>query len=196
MKIMMVFIMNYLKKYKLLLKLLLFFNIATSLNINASEVNLSNFKIENNVDGQELFFEQDISINNNLFQAIQKGIPLKFDIIIKVTNFKKFWFNEIIFDDKFSFEIKYRNLLKKYQLKNIEGKYKYFSDIEKLKENINLIKINLGYLVFSEDTLIKVGVTLDSNQLPKPLQINRRNDTWDVSSGTYAMKVKEINCDI
>jgi len=182
-----------LKKYKLLLKLLLFFNITTSLNINASEVNLSNFKIENNVDGQELLFEQDISINNNLFQAIQKGIPLKFDINIKVTNFEKFWFNEIIFDDKFSFEIKYRNLLKKYQLRNIEGKYKYFSDIEKLKENINLIKINLGYLVFSEDTLIEVGVTLDSNQLPKPLQINRRNDTWNVSSETYAMKVKEIN---
>ncbi len=193
MKIMMVFIMNYLKKYKFLLKLLLFFNIVISLNINASEINLSNFKIENNADGQELFFEQDISINNNLFQAIQKGIPLKFDINIKVTNFKKFWFNEIIFDDKFSFEIKYRNLLKKYQLKNIEGKYKYFSDIEKLKENINLIKINLGYLVFSEDTLIEVGVTLDSNQLPKPLQINRRNGTWNVSSGTYAMKVKEIN---
>ena len=193
MKIMMVFIMNYLKKYKLLLKLLLFFNIATSLNINASEVNLSNFKIENNVDGQELFFEQDISINNNLFQAIQKGIPLKFDINIRVINSKKFWFNEIIFDDKFSFEIKYRNLLKKYQLKNIEGKYKYFSDIEKLKENINLIKINLGHLVSSENTLIEVRVILDSNQLPKPLQINRRNDTWDVSSGTYAMKVKEIN---
>ena len=193
MKIMMVFIMNYLKKYKFLLKLLLFFNIVISLNINASEVNLSNFKIENNADGQELFFEQDISINNNLFQAIQKGIPLKFDINIKVTNFKKFWFNEIIFDDKFSFEIKYRNLLKKYQLKNIEGKYKYFSDIEKLKENINLIKINLGHLVSSENTLIEVRVILDSNQLPKPLQINRRNDTWDVSSGTYAMKVKEIN---
>ena len=193
MKIMMVFIMNYLKKYKFLLKLLLFFNIVISLNINASEINLSNFKIENNVDGQELFFEQDISINNNLFQAIQKGIPLKFDINIKVTNFEKFWFNEIIFDDKFSFEIKYRNLLKKYQLRNIEGKYKYFSDIEKLIENINLIKINLGYLVFSEDTLIEVGVTLDSNQLPKPLQINRRNDTWNVSSETYAMKVKEIN---
>ena len=193
MKIMMVFIMNYLKKYKFLLKLLLFFNIVISLNINASEINLSNFKIENNADGQELFFEQDISINNNLFQAIQKGIPLKFDINIKVTNFKKFWFNEIIFDDKFSFEIKYRNLLKKYQLKNIEGKYKYFSDIEKLKENINLIKINLGHLVFSEDTLIEVGVTLDSNQLPKPLQINRRNTTWNVSSETYAIKVKEIN---
>ena len=193
MKIMMVFIMNYLKKYKFLLKLLLFFNIVISLNINASEINLSNFKIENNADGQELFFEQDISINNNLSQAIQKGIPLKFDINIKVTNFKKFWFNEIIFDDKFSFEIKYRNLLKKYQLKNIEGKYKYFSDIEKLKENINLIKINLGHLVFSEDTLIEVGVTLDSNQLPKPLQINRRNTTWNVSSETYAMKVKEIN---
>ena len=193
MKIMMVFIMNYLKKYKFLLKLLLFFNIVISLNINASEINLSNFKIENNADGQELFFEQDISINNNLFQAIQKGIPLKFDINIKVTNFKKFWFNEIIFDDKFSFEIKYRNLLKKYQLRNIEGNYKYFSDIEKLKENINLIKINLGHLVFSEDTLIEVGVTLDSNQLPKPLQINRRNTTWNVSSETYAIKVKEIN---
>jgi hypothetical protein len=193
MKIMMVFIMNYLKKYKLLLKLLLFFNIAISLNINASEVNLSNFKIENNVDGQALFFKQDISIDNNLFQAIQKGIPLKFDINIKVTNFKKFWFNEIIFDDKFSFEIKYRNLLKKYQLKNIEGKYKYFSDIKKLKENINLIRINLGHLVSSEDTLIEVGVTLDSNKLPKLLKINHRNDTWNLSSGTYAMRVKEIN---
>ena len=77
MKIMMVFIMNYLKKYKLLLKLLLFFNIATSLNINASEVNLSNFKIENNVDGQELFFEQDISINNNLFSGYPKRDPIK-----------------------------------------------------------------------------------------------------------------------
>jgi hypothetical protein len=193
MKIMMVFIMNYLKKYKFLLKLLLFFNIVISLNINASEINLSNFKIENNADGQELFFEQDISINNNLFQAIQKGIPLKFDINIKVTNFEKFWFNEIIFDDKFSFEIKYRNLLKKYQLRNMDGNYKYFSDIEMLKETINLININLGYLVFSEDTLIEVGVKLDSNQLPKPLQINRRNTTWNVSSETYAMKVKEIN---
>ena len=193
MKIMMVFIMNYLKKYKFLLKLLLFFNIVISLNINASEINLSNFKIENNADGQELFFEQDISINNNLFQAIQKGIPLKFDINIKVTNFKKFWFNEIIFNDKFSFEIKYRNLLKKYQLRNMDGNYKYFSYIEMLKENINLININLGHLVFSEDTLIEVVVTLDSNQLPKPLQINRRNDTWNVSSETYAMKVKEIN---
>lgn len=193
MKIMMVFIMNYLKKYKFLLKLLLFFNIVISLNINASEINLSNFKIENNADGQELFFEQDISINNNLFQAIQKGIPLKFDINIKVTNFKKFWFNEIIFDDKFSFEIKYRNLLKKYQLRNMDGNYKYFSDIEMLKETINLININLGYLVLSEDTLIEVGVKLDSNQLPKPLQINRRNTTWNVSSETYAMKVKEIN---
>ena len=193
MKIMMVFIMNYLKKYKFLLKLLLFFNIVISLNINASEINLSNFKIENNADGQELFFEQDISINNNLFQAIQKGIPLKFDINIKVTNFKKFWFNEIIFNDKFSFEIKYRNLLKKYQLRNMDGNYKYFSDIEMLKENINLININFGHLVFSEDTLIEVGVTLDSNQLPKPLQINRRNTTWNVSSETYAIKVKEIN---
>ena len=193
MKIMMVFIMNYLKKYKFLLKLLLFFNIVISLNINASEINLSNFKIENNADGQELFFEQDISINNNLFQAIQKGIPLKFDINIKVTNFKKFWFNEIIFNDKFSFEIKYRNLLKKYQLRNMDGNYKYFSDIEMLKETINLININLGYLVFSEDTLIEVGVKLDSNQLPKPLQINRRNTTWNVSSETYAIKVKEIN---
>ena len=193
MKIMMVFIMNYLKKYKFLLKLLLFFNIVISLNINASEINLSNFKIENNVDGQKLFFEQDISINNNLFQAIQKGIPLKFYINIKVTNFKKFWFNEIIFDDKFSFEIKYRNLLKKYQLRNMDGNYKYFSDIEMLKENINLININLGHLVFSEDTLIEVGVTLDSNQLPKPLQINRRNTTCNDSSETYAIKVKEIN---
>ena len=193
MKIMMVFIMNYLKKYKLILKLLLFFNIAIGLNINASEVNLSNFKIENNVDGQELFFKQDISINNNLFQAIQKWIPLKFDINIRVINSKKFWFNEIIFDDKFSFEIKYRNLLKKYQLRNIEGKYKYFLDIEKLKENINLVKINLGNLVSSENTIIEVTVTLDSNQLPKPLQINSRNDTLNVSSETYVMKVKEIN---
>ena len=73
MKIMMVFIMNYLKKYKLLLKLLLFFNIATSLNINASEVNLSNFKIENNVDGQELFFKQDISITIIFFKLSKKG---------------------------------------------------------------------------------------------------------------------------
>ena len=75
----------------------------------------------------------------------------------------------------------------------MDGNYKYFSDIEMLKENINLININLGHLVFSEDTLIEVGVTLDSNQLPKPLQINRRNTTWNVSSETYAIKVKEIN---
>ena len=77
-------------------------------------------------------------------KAVQKGIAIRFNIDTKIWQKREFWFDKVIHKKTVFFEIKYRNLLKKYELKEINGNYKLFATLDDLKKYIEPIKIKLG----------------------------------------------------
>lgn len=188
---MMVFTMNCLKKSKFLFFIILL-NFLIIQNLYANQILLKNFVVEKFNDDYKLSFDQKLTIEGEILQALQKGIALRFNIIVKLININNFWFDKIIFKEKNFYEIKYRNLLRKYELKDLSGSLSYFSTLEDLKSSLKKVNFELGNLTTDSMTEITVNIELDKNQLPKPLQINYGNDSWNISSENYLMKFEEI----
>lgn len=189
---MMDFIMSYLKKYKALL-ILTFFTFFSLNELIANQINLGNFNIEQSAEGYDFLLEQDLFLNDDILKAVQKGIAIRFNIDTKIWQKREFWFDKVIHKKTVFFEIKYRNLLKKYELKEINGNYKLFATLDDLKKYIEPIKIKLGKVNKVENVWINVQINLDTNRLPKPLQINFGEKSWDISSKNYSMEFEKIN---
>ncbi len=189
---MMGFIMSYLKKYKALL-ILTFVAFFSLNNLSANQINLGNFNIAESAQGYDFLFEQDLFLNDDILKAVQKGIAMRFNIDTKIWQKRQFWFDKVIHKETVFFEIKYRNLLKKYELKEINGDYKLFATLDDLKKYIEPIKINLGKVDKLDNAWINVQIKLDTNRLPKPLQINYIEKSWNISSKNYSMEFKKIN---
>ena len=182
----MVFIIACLKKfnnYKILLILLLIVN-----NVFSSEIKINNFYVKKNFDEYFLFFNHDLIFSGDVFSAIQKGIPIYIKMTLKVINKKKFWLDEEIFYEEKFYQIRYRNLFKKYQISSLLSENILISDLKDLKDNITNLEWKLGEIPLNESSEFMVRIELDKLKLPKPLLIRLNDDSWNM----LAIKKREF----
>lgn len=181
----MVFIIACLKKfnnYKILL-LLLFAN-----NVFSSEIKINNFYVKKNFDEYFLFLDHDLIFSGDAFSAIQKGIPIYIKMTLKVINKKTFWLDEEIFYEEKFYQIRFRNLFKKYQISSLLSESILISDLKDLKHNISNLEWKLGEIVIKESSEFMVRIELDKSRLPKPLLIRLNDDSWNM----LAIKKREF----
>jgi hypothetical protein len=182
----MVFIIACLKKfnnYKILFILLLTVN-----NVFSSEIKINNFYVKKNFNEYFLFLNHDLFFSGDVFSAIQKGIPIYIKMTLKVINKKKFWLDEEIFYEEKFYQIRFRNLFKKYQISGLLSEKILISDLKDLKDNISNLEWKLGEIVVNESSEFIVRIELDKSKLPKPLLIRLNDDSWNM----LAIKKREF----
>ena len=186
--------MRFSRKIKLAIILLVSAGLNTSV-IAENKILVSLLDIHQVKNIAYVSFNQRIDLTPELFGALEKGIPLQFNVNFKIIEHNKFWLDQIVLMKKGTYQIKYKNLIQQYEAININGDKKYFSEI---KDGINFIENvkewNVGIAVEPIGNLImSLKVKLDKSSLPKPIQLNIGDDIWKLQSDSIVNIIETGN---
>lgn len=147
-------------------------------------------------DGKDIFvdFDQELNLTSKMIHGLKNGIVLVFDINFVLTRDIPYWFDDIILVKKSRYKIKYRNLLEKFEVMDINGEKVFFKDLPAALKYLKIIKKwYVGTLNEKEKNLLaSLRIQLNKDHLPKPLQINIKDKIWDFQSEEIT-KYVEVN---
>ena len=179
------YIMKFLKKSSIVIFFLLG-NVAYSLPSIAEVKNIIVNDIFIAQDGKDVFvdFNQELYLTPKMTHGLKNGITLVFDINFILSKDIPYWFDDILLVKSSQYKIKYRNLLKKYEVMDINGEKDFFKDISGALKYLKIVKKwYVGTLNEKEKNLVaSLKVQLNRKYLPKPLQINIKDKIWDFQS--------------
>jgi len=175
---MMVSIIAYLKKTNFLKVFLLF--CFFSEQIFAGEIFIKDISLKKNKKISYLILNHDVNFSGDVLLALNKGIPIRIRMSLKIKEKNKFWLDKEIFtEDKF-YQLRYRNLFNKYQLNFNGEKTFYLDNIDDIKSKLYNLEWNLGEINLSDTSEVNLIIGLDQSKLPKSLLINLNDESWDM----------------
>jgi hypothetical protein len=133
--------------------------------------------------------EFEFSFNATLEDALEKGIPLYFELEFELTRGRWYWLDEKVARTSLVYRVSYNALTRQYRVAS--GLLSQsFNALEEVEHFIGRIT---SRPVASADALVKgaryeaaVRLRLDVNQLPKPFQVNAlASREWTLASDWY-----------
>ena len=186
--------MHYLKKIsnKLAIICMVFFSIhAYSID---QKIETNNIKLDFEGGYYFLSYSQSISLLSEAREALSKGIPFHFQVIVKIYQKNKYGFSNVILYKEFYFQLKYKSLLKKYMVSDMNNQKSYFSNIDDALKKLSYIeKWNIGPSINLKEGTLELKTKLDKKYLPKALQINFNDKAWDVKSVLTKYEIGKLN---
>jgi hypothetical protein len=189
------YFMRYLKKnsIKLAFVSIIFF----SIHADSMEQGIETKDIRLDFEGGHYFlsYYQSILLHSEAREALRRGIPFHFIVRAKISQKGKYRFiNNLILSKEFNFQLKYKNLLQKYMVSDINSQKSYFSNIEDALKKLSYIdKWNIGPSIELKEGTLELKTKLDKRYLPKALQINFNDRSWDVESNLIKHEIGKLN---
>jgi hypothetical protein len=150
--------------------------------------------ISKNDNLYNLSFNQEVKLDYLIREAIDKGIPLSFKVILKVVKLNEISPDKTIKKEVMYYQIEYKALRKIYRIVDInEQKHEYKIMDEAIQKMLKIEGLEFSFVDDGMDYELWVNVSLDRKKLPKPLQVNFINKTWSISSGNSMHKIGTLN---
>jgi len=141
-----------------------------------------------------LSFNQEVKWDYLIREAIDKGIPLAFKITLKVVKLNDIFPAKTIKKEVRHYQIEYKALRKIYRIYDInEQKYEYKNMDEAIQKMLKIEKLEFSFVDDEMNYELWLNVSLERKKLPKPLQVNIFNQTWNMSSGKSIHKIGNLN---
>ena len=179
---MMGYIMQFLKRNSIVIVFIVG-SVFYSLSLAATVKNIIVNDLSITQDNKDIFvdFDQELYLTSKMIHGLKNGIILVFDINFILTKDIPYWFDDIILVKKSQYKIKYRNLLEKFEVVDINGEKLFFKDLPAALKYLKIVKKwYVGTLNEKEKKLLaSLRIQLNKNHLPKPLQINIKDKIWD-----------------
>lgn len=149
-------------------------------------VEIASTQLEQTDEGYKFSVIYRFDLNEELRDAVERGIPLFFTTDIEVVRPRWYWFDKVIASKSRTKRITYNVLTRQYRVTISSGKNYYFESIE---DALYAIQQPGGWLI--ADRALEPGVTyqlsfrmyLNLEHLPKPFQVNALNNKdWRLSS--------------
>jgi len=188
------YFMCYLKKIsnKLILICLVLFSIHA--NSVDRKIETNNIRLDFEGGHYYLSYSQSIQLLSEARKALSKGIPFYFLVTATISQENKYGFSDLRLTKKSHFQLKYKSLLQKYMVSDVNGQKSYFNEIgEALNKLSYIAKWNIGPSSFLEKGTLELKTKLDKKFLPKALQINFNDKSWDIDSEIRKYKIGELN---
>ena len=137
-------------------------------------------------DGWQLESEFDIQFSPRLEEAVNRGVALHFVVEFELSRPRWYWFDEKPVQLSQAYKITYTPLLRQYRL-SVGNVYQNFTRFEEVTRVLSRLR---GWHVADKGALKKdqvyqaaVRMRLDTNQLPKPFQLNAiASRDWTLAS--------------
>lgn len=184
--------MRCLKKIKLSIFLsfwmILFFSSSTIAADNSLAI--KNAEINSQFEAYFLNADFDLSFNDDLDEAIRKGIPINFIIEFELKKPRKYWFDEEVAKKTKEILLTYHALSKQFILSESENHLIAFDNLTQAKNELKRIK---NWRIFDKSQIddtdkysAYLQVKLDQTKLPKQLQADiTSNREWQLASKQF-----------
>ena len=150
-------------------------------------------KLENDEDKIIINLEQISTLSPKIIELLERGIPIAFNLKIELIKENTFWFDKIIKQNNFVYQIKYFSLRKVYEVIDINGNKKIFEDEQvAIKNLLSNKEIIIKKYRHENNTKLKIWVELDKKRLPKAIQADIFNKSWDAGSNIIIYDMNKL----
>jgi hypothetical protein len=179
------------------LHLLLFFILISNLSLTFANINnqisISQIKLENNQENIVIDLKQSSQLPPKIIELLERGIPIAFNLKIDLIKEEKYWFDKVIDQNNFVYQIKYFSLRKVFEVIDINGNKKIFEDEQEAIKNLLSDKeIIIKKYSHLNNTKLKIWVELDKKRLPKAIQADIFNKSWDAGSNMIIFDMNKL----
>ena len=184
--------MHCLKKIKLSIFfsfwMILFFSPSTIASDNSLIIKTA--EINSQFEAYFLNADFDLSFNDDLDEAIRKGIPVNFIIEFELKKPRKYWFDEEVTKKTKEILLTYHALSKQFTLTESENRLIAFDNLTQAKNELKKIKnwriFDKSQIDDTEKYAAYLQVKLDQTKLPKQLQADiTSNQEWQLASKQF-----------
>ncbi len=184
--------MHCLKKIKLSIFfsfwMILFFSSSTIASDNSLIIKTA--EINSQFEAYFLNADFDLSFNDDLDEAIKKGIPINFIIEFELKKPRKYWFEEEVTKKTKEILLTYHALSKQFTLTESENRLIAFDNLTQAKNELKKIKnwriFDKSQIDDTEKYSAYLQVKLDQTKLPKQLQADiTSNQEWQLASKQF-----------
>lgn len=138
--------------------------------------------------GYALTASFDVQLGARLEEAVSRGISLHFRFEIQLRRKRWYWADEHVAGRVLNYRLSYQALTRQYRL-SLDNLHQNFDTLEEALQTLGRISrlhvVDRSALPAGEPLQAAVRLSLDHNQLPKPLQVDALADRdWHVEAGT------------
>ncbi|MDC6484788.1 DUF4390 domain-containing protein [Methylophilaceae bacterium] len=186
-----------LKKINIIVIVIVILSIAITNTFTFSDkkkILIKDVLINKNIDSYFVSFDQEIHLDYLIIEAVDKGIPLVFKIVLKVVETNEVWPTKTIKREVMYYQIKYKALRKIYNVVDLYGKsYEYKNMDEAIKKMLKVENLKFSFIDKNKNYELWLNVSLERKKLPKPLQVNYFDTTWNIKSEKSIHKIGKLN---
>jgi hypothetical protein len=152
----------------------------------ADTIGVKSAEVRADEEAYVLNAEFELSLNPTLEEALQKGVPLYFELELEIVRPRRYWFDDKILTYSTQYRVSYNALTRQYRVASgLFGQaFDGLPEVERFLSRVTSRTIARG------DELTKgtryeaaIRLRLDVNQLPKPFQLNAlASREWSLQS--------------
>tara|TARA_B110000967_G_scaffold153017_1_gene157295 strand:- start:219 stop:797 length:579 start_codon:yes stop_codon:yes gene_type:complete len=179
------------------LNLFLFFSLITYLSLTFANIEntieIKQIELENDEDKIIINLEEISTLSPKIIELLERGIPIAFNLKIELIKENTFWFDKVINQNNFVYQIKYFSLRKVYEVIDINGNKKNFEDEQvAIKNLLSNKEIIIKKYRHQNNTKLKIWVELDKKRLPKAIQADIFNKSWEAGSNIIIYDMNKL----
>jgi len=158
-----------------------------------NKILIKDIVINNSNDLNYVSFNQEISLDYLIREAIDKGIPLVFKITLRIVELHNILPTKTIKTEVRYYQIKYKALRKIYEIIDINGQKYENKDMQNaIKKMLKVEDLEFTFDNDGKNYELWLNIMLERKKLPKPLQVNYFNRTWFMSSEKSIHKLEKM----
>jgi Domain of unknown function (DUF4390) len=170
---------------RLLVSLLLSLALCWTAPARAGNIEISHVSLEGNDEGYALDADFQIELNPRLEDAIDKGVPLYFEVEFELTRKRWYWFDDSV-GRQLMLRLSYHALTRQYRVSS-GALYQSFSTLAEALRVLSRVRswqvLDPGQVSVGSDYQVGLRMRLDVTQLPKPFQVNALTSReWNLAS--------------
>ncbi len=171
---------------RLFVSLLLALVFGWSVQARAENIKITHISLEASDEGYALDADFEIELNERLEDAINKGVPLYFEIEFELTRKRWYWFDERPVSRQLMLRLSYHALTRQYRI----SRGALHQSVSSLSEALRVLSRVRSWQVLERaqvgagtDYQAALRMRLDVTQLPKPFQVNALTSReWNLAS--------------
>ena len=189
--------MRFCKKFSLLLLICVIILPFTLVFAGGSSINIKSAELELQDDYYGLNADVDMSLDKEIEDAINKGVPLNFLIEFQIVSPRKYWFDDEIVTITHSISLSYHALSRQYLVNRGAHQQSFASLSEAMQELVALDDwrvVDKSLLEKPELYKAALLIRLDQTKLPKAIQVDTiASEKWSISSQKFEWVLKEAS---
>ena len=171
---------------RLLVSLLLALALGWYAPARADNIEIHHISLEGNDEGYALDADFQIDLNPRLEEAVDKGVPMYFEVEFELTRKRWYWFDERPVSKQLMLRLSYHALTRQYRVSS-GALYQSFSSLPEALRVLSRVRswqvLERSELNAGTEYQAELRMRLDVTQLPKPFQLNALTSRdWNLAS--------------